>query len=86
MVDKHVKTVSRWIGAAPVKIGEADAARIRDVYQIYALLLQVEGNHTIRAWFMGMNPQLNDESPAEAVAEGRVREAMGAARAFVNGG
>lgn len=40
----------------------------------------------IRAWFMGMNPQLGDESPIEALREGRVRDVMAAARAFVNAG
>jgi hypothetical protein len=35
---------------------------------------------------MGMNPQLEDVSPAEALAEDRYREVMAAARAFVSGG
>jgi hypothetical protein len=36
--------------------------------------------------FMGMNPQLDDVSPAEALAEGRHRQVMAAARALVSGG
>ncbi|TCW18822.1 hypothetical protein EDD19_1484 [Dietzia cinnamea] len=35
---------------------------------------------------MGMNPQLDDVSPAEALADGQHREVMAAARAFVAGG
>ena len=31
-----------------------------------------------------MNPQLDDENPAEVLAAGRAREVMAAARAFVN--
>jgi hypothetical protein len=46
----------------------------------------LESDHTIRAWFMGTNPQLDDESPLEAVREGRNREVLAAARAFVTGG
>lgn len=40
----------------------------------------------IRAWFVGMNPQLDDDSPAEAIHGGRLKEAMAAARAFAAGG
>ena len=40
----------------------------------------------IRAWFIGMNPQLDDESPAEVIREGRVKDALTAAKTFVSGG
>jgi len=30
-----------------------------------------------------MNPHLGDDSPADAIHEGRLREAFGAARSFV---
>jgi len=33
---------------------------------------------------MGMNPQLDDENPADLLAEGRDREVMAAARAYAN--
>lgn len=39
-----------------------------------------------RAWFIGLNPQLDDVSPAEAIHDGRLKEAKAAARAFVAGG
>lgn len=45
-----------------------------------------DADPTIRAWFMGMNPQLDDVSPAEALAEDRFREVLAAARAFLAGG
>jgi len=35
---------------------------------------------------MGGNPQVSDETPTEALADGRVREVMAAAQAFVNAG
>lgn len=38
-----------------------------------------------RAWMPGMNPQLDDDSPIEAMAEGRFKEAMAAARSFQRG-
>jgi len=39
--------------------------------------------HTQRAWFIGMNPVLGDDSPADAIHDGRFHEAMGAARNFI---
>lgn len=85
IVDKSDRSVVRW-AAGTAKPSAQDERRLRDAYQVYALLSQVEGDHTIRAWFMGMNPQLEDEAPAEALAEDRSREVMAAARAFANGG
>lgn len=40
----------------------------------------------IHSWFMGMNPQLRGESAVETLLEGRAREAVAAARSFVNAG
>jgi hypothetical protein len=37
----------------------------------------------MRAWLVGL--QLDDEFPAEALRDGRLKEAMNAARAFVAG-
>lgn len=85
MVSKDAKSVQRW-AKGESRPRERDEKILRNAYQVYALLDQVEGDHTIRAWFMGMNPQLDDESPAEALAEERYRDVAAAARAFVNGG
>jgi hypothetical protein len=47
--------------------------------------LRFDSSRVVKAWFIGLNPQLDDESPAEAIREGRLKEAMNAARAFVAG-
>jgi len=78
-------TVERWINESSTPT-LANEKRIRTAYQIFSLLKPVEASPTIRAWFMGMNPQLEDQSPAEAIAEGNLREALAAARAFLAGG
>jgi hypothetical protein len=85
IVDKGARTVQRWISGehSPTTV---DEKRLRDSYHVYLLLSTVEGDHTIRAWFMGMNPQLQDESPVEALASDKAPEVMAAARAFVAGG
>jgi len=83
---KDVRTVARWTDASPAKPSTRDNQRLRDALQVQQLLLTADAPEVVRAWFMGMNPQLNDETPAEALAEGRAREVMAAARAFVNAG
>lgn len=60
--------------------------RLRVAYQVFHLVQSAESPHTVRAWFVGLNPQLDDTSPAEAIASDRHRDVLAAARAFVAGG
>jgi hypothetical protein len=83
IVNRDVKTISRWIaGHGPT--GNDEQRRVIDALQIVELLLTGDSPATVRAWFMGMNPQLDDDSPAEVLAEGRAREVMAAARTYAN--
>jgi hypothetical protein len=78
-------TVDRWVaGRGTPRLD--NEKRIRCAYQVYSMLKPVDSDPTIRAWFMGMNPQLDDRSPAEAIAEGDLRAVLAAARAFRAGG
>ncbi len=44
---------------------DADIAqRLHNVYAIVRALLQVETPQAVRAWFLGMNPELDDLAPA----------------------
>jgi hypothetical protein len=82
---KTPRQVSRWAsGEAKPPVHEQQL--LRDTYQVVELLAEVDADEVVRAWFMGMNPQLEDEAPAELIAQGRVRDVMAAARAFVNAG
>ena len=85
MVDRDASTVRRWAQGATSMPLESNRA-LRVVYQVFKLLESVESDHTIRAWFIGMNPQLDDQSPAEAVRDGSYRDVMEAARVFEVGG
>jgi hypothetical protein len=78
------KRVGRWANGTQAPRDEAER-RLRAAFQIFHLLLAEESPHVIRAWFIGMNPQLDDDSPAEAIRDGRLKEAMAAAKAFVAG-
>ena len=81
MVPVDVSTISRWkSGKANPPIGAE--RKLRGAYQVARLLLASDADHTVRAWFIGMNPQLDDESPADVIAEGNVKAVMAAARSF----
>jgi hypothetical protein len=56
--------------------------RLRDAFGVAQILLQVESLQAVRGWFLGMNPELDDRSPALVIADepGLVADA---ARIFV---
>lgn len=83
---KSTQTVNRWAKEDQSPPGDDIEKRMRAAYQIYRTITEVNSNHVARAWFMGMNPQLEDMSPAEVLLDDRLRDAMSAARAFRSGG
>ena len=60
--------------------------RLRCAYQTFELLLAEESPHTVRAWLLGPNPQLDDQSPTQSIREGDFRDVLVAAKAFLAGG
>jgi len=83
---KDGKTVARWASGEVADIREPETEqRMRTAYEIAQLLLGDDSPRTVRAWFIGLNPQLGDVPPAEAIREGRLQDALAAARAFAAG-
>jgi len=56
------KAVSKWARGGRSPHAETDQ-RLRNAYQIVQLLLERESPETVRAWFVGMNPDLDDQAP-----------------------
>lgn len=68
----------------------ADAAeKLRIALRAASMIAAVDGAAIAQAWFQGLNPQLDDRSPARLLREGDLAELgpeiLGAARAFVAG-
>jgi hypothetical protein len=82
---KDPRTVGTWATGQNKPRQDAED-RLRHAQMIVHLLQGDESVHVVRAWFVGLNPQLNDEPPADAIREGRFKEALTAARAFIAGG
>lgn len=84
---KDAKTVGRWASGEITEIRNPEVEqRLRDTYAIVELVLSVTSPRVVRAWFLGMNPELDDVSPAQAIRNGEAHEVMGAARVFVTNG
>jgi hypothetical protein len=77
------KQVGRWATGTSAPRRDAEA-RLRDAIQIFNVIQQAESVYIARAWMIGMNPQLEDMAPAQCIADGRSRDVMVAARAYVN--
>ena len=75
------KLVGKWAKGecAPEPKGEQ---RLRHAFEVTLLLLERECSDTIRAWFVGMNPELDDHAPALALADDPENVLM-AARTFL---
>ena len=64
--------------------------RLRVALQVALPLAEAESSEIAQAWFQGLNPQLDDRSPARILREGELEDVgpavIAAARAFVTGG
>ena len=65
-------------------------ARLRLALQVALLIARHDNARVAQAWFQGLNPQLDDRSPARLLREGDLEEVgplvLAAARAFVSSG
>lgn len=81
------KTVSRWANREVTEIRDHDTEqRLRTAYEIAKLLLLTESPQTVKAWFIGLSPNLDDTAPAETIRNGQLKETLIASRAFCVGG
>lgn len=84
---RNPKTVSRWANGEVTSVRDRySEERLLVLYQVVTFLQEYEENDTIRAFMIGMNPSLNDSSPARAILDGGFDDVMGAARLLVTGG
>ncbi|MDQ3513231.1 MAG: hypothetical protein M3462_06115 [Chloroflexota bacterium] len=58
-----------WAGPVPGRLTAEMDERLRRALKIVHVLAQVEAQSTIRVWFAGMNPMLDDTAPAVHIAD-----------------
>ena len=65
---------------------EGIVQRLHVAYYVAGLLHEREGKATVQSWFRGLNPQLDDNAPAQALRDNPLeiatREVVAAAHAF----
>jgi hypothetical protein len=61
------RAVGRWIQGA--ELPAVAQNRLRDAYHVIKLIELAESRETAQSWFLGMNPNLNDQSPAQLIVD-----------------
>jgi hypothetical protein len=86
---RETRAVHQWAEGAR-EPSSAVQQRLRVALQVAAMLAEAESPRIAQAWMQGLNPQLDDRSPARLLRDGDLDEVgpavIGAARAFLVGG
>jgi hypothetical protein len=86
---KETRAVNEWAEGVRGP-SERTQRGLRLALQIAQAIAEVDGPEVTRAWFQGLNPQLDDRSPARLLREGDIDEVgpeiIAAERAFLVGG
>ena len=86
---RETRAVHQWADGAR-EPSAAVQQRLRVALQVAAMLAEAESPRIAQAWLQGLNPQLDDRSPARLLRDGDLDEVgpavIGAARAFLIGG
>ena len=79
---QDAKTIARWASGESAIRDEETERRVRTAFEIVTLLLESERPETVRAWFISLDPRLDDALPMDAIRDGELRDALYAAQAF----
>ncbi len=83
---RETRAVRQWAEGSRAVQDKTDEYRLRLAYQVAALIAEKDSPAVVQAWFQGLNPQLEDRSPARLLREGDLDEVgplvLSAARAF----
>ena len=86
---RETRAVHQW-ASGDRRPGEEIQQRLRLALHVTLLIAQADSPAVAQAWLQGLNPQLDDRSPARLLREGDVQEVgpavIAAARAFLVGG
>lgn len=84
----ETRAVHEWADASR-QARPAIEEKLRFALQVALMIAEHDGPRVAQAWFQGLNPQLDDRSPARLIREGEVAdvgpEVLAAARAFLVG-
>jgi transcriptional regulator with XRE-family HTH domain len=76
LLDVSPAQVSRWQRGQGIDAVNAD--RVDLLEHVMSSLLRLYSPEAAERWLMGMNPQLGDQRPIDAIRAGRAHELLGA--------
>jgi len=83
---RETRAVRQWADGDRGVQDRVDEQRLRLAHQIASLIAQKDTPGVVQAWFQGLNPQLDDRSPARLLRDGDLEDAgpkvLTAARVF----
>lgn len=83
---RETRAVRQWAEGARAIQDKTDERRLRLAYQVATLIAEGDSPEVVQTWFQGLNPQLEDRSPARLLREGDLDEVgppiLAAARSF----
>ena len=83
---RETRAVRQWADGTRAIQDGTDERRLRLAYQIAVLIGENDAPDVVQAWFQGLNPALEDRSPARLLRDGDLDEVgpavLDAARAF----
>ena len=83
---RETRAVRQWADGDRGVQDRTDEQRLRLAHQVASLIAQKDTPAVVQAWFQGLNPQLDDRSPARLLREGDLDDAgpqvLTAARSF----
>ena len=86
---RETRAVHQWADEGRQPSAEVQQ-RLRLALQVALPIAEADSKEIAQAWFQGLNPQLDDRSPARMLRDGDFEEAgpavVAAARAFLVGG
>ncbi|MFZ0216222.1 MAG: hypothetical protein WAM30_09830 [Candidatus Dormiibacterota bacterium] len=83
---RETRAVRQWAEGSRMIQDKTDERRLRLAYQVATLVAERDSPAVVQGWFQGLNPQLEDRSPARLLREGDLDEVgphvLAAARVF----
>lgn len=82
--EQDASVVKSWSSAHGPSLSPWAAERLRFAAEQWQKVAGAEDPNTARAWFVGANPWLQDDTPANAIREGRFTDVSRAAQALID--
>ncbi|WP_369831122.1 hypothetical protein [Cryobacterium sp. M15] len=81
---KDTKASHKWAKEGGPQPRPEAIKRLAFAYEQWQKVAEVEGEHVARVWFIGANPWLDYDTPANAIREDRLKEVSRAADALID--